>query len=216
MHEKGNNCSTGSATEYVATHGPEINTRTSGWNTCCRPFLQRYYKMSGRGRGRRGERRDSTIEEISSGGPACVIVVIIPPVEQLVRQSSQESGHSSGQGPSHGNSQKGFRRKQKRQASQFRKLKSPKQPKLHAGQCRAGQNVCYKCGFPGHIIKTCPKSRQLVTSRTYVMTTDQANPDPTAGTVKFAKKPPIEPDRVAVGLCVTVPSGEDLVSHDVF
>ncbi|KZV32587.1 hypothetical protein F511_15752 [Dorcoceras hygrometricum] len=88
------------------------------------------YKMSGRGRGRGrcGERRGSTIEEVSSGGPACVIVVITPPVEQLVRQSSQESGHSSGQGPSHGNTQKGFRHKQKRQASQFRKLKSPKQP----------------------------------------------------------------------------------------
>ncbi|KZV48735.1 hypothetical protein F511_19502 [Dorcoceras hygrometricum] len=90
------------------------------------------YKMSGRGRGRFEERRGSTIEEVSSGGPACVIVVIIPPVEQLVRQSSQESGHSSGQGPSHGNSQKVFRHKQKRQASQFRKLKSPKQPKTGA------------------------------------------------------------------------------------
>ncbi|KZV18085.1 hypothetical protein F511_25716 [Dorcoceras hygrometricum] len=77
------------------------------------------YKMSGRGRGRGrcGERRGSTIEKVSSGGPACVIVVITPPVEQLVRQSSQESGHSSGQGPSHGNSQKGFRHKQKRQDS---------------------------------------------------------------------------------------------------
>ncbi|KZV36827.1 hypothetical protein F511_03551 [Dorcoceras hygrometricum] len=112
----------------VSEHGPEINTRTSGLNSCCRPFLQRYYKMSGRGRGRGrcGEIRGSTIEEVSSGGPACVIVVITPPVEQLVRHSSQESGNSSSQGPSHGNSQKGFRHKQKRQASQFRKLKSPK------------------------------------------------------------------------------------------
>ncbi|KZV50929.1 hypothetical protein F511_06815 [Dorcoceras hygrometricum] len=190
--------------------------------------------------------KGSTIEEVSSGGPACVKVVNSTS-RALVRQSSQESGHSSGQGPSHGNSQKGFRHKQKHQASQFRKLKSPKQPKTcqqksleqqpqpsnlaprmnikptcracnkkHDGQCRAGQNVWYKCGLLVHIIKTCPMSRKLVTSRTYVMTTDQANPDPTAGTVKFAKKPPIGPDRVAVGLCVTVPSGEDLVSHDVF
>ncbi|KZV20829.1 hypothetical protein F511_42366 [Dorcoceras hygrometricum] len=85
--------------------------------------------MSGRGRGRHGERRGSTIKEVSSGGPACVIVVITPPVEQLVRQSSQGSGHPSGQGPIHGNSQKGLSRKQKRQASQFRKQKSPKQSK---------------------------------------------------------------------------------------
>ncbi|KZV31332.1 hypothetical protein F511_15160 [Dorcoceras hygrometricum] len=98
------------------------------------------YKMSGRGRGRGrcGERRGSTIEEVSSGGPACVIVVITPPVEQLVRQSSQESVHSSGQGPSHGNSQKGFRHKKKHQASQFRKLKSPKQPKTGFPGCSAG------------------------------------------------------------------------------
>ncbi|KZV46100.1 Formin-like protein [Dorcoceras hygrometricum] len=86
-------------------------------------------KMSGRGRGRRGERRGSTIKEVSLGGPACVIVVITPPVEQLVRQPSQGSGHPSGQGPIHGNYQKGLSRKQKRQASQFRKQKSPKQSK---------------------------------------------------------------------------------------
>ncbi|KZV27172.1 hypothetical protein F511_28473 [Dorcoceras hygrometricum] len=85
--------------------------------------------MSGRGRGRRGEKRGSTIKEVSLGGPACVIVVITPPVEQLVRQPSQGSGHPSGQGPIHGNFQKGLSRKQKRQASQFRKQNSPKQSK---------------------------------------------------------------------------------------
>ncbi|KZV52083.1 hypothetical protein F511_41574 [Dorcoceras hygrometricum] len=139
------------------------------------------------GRGRRGERRCSTTEEVS-GGPACVVVVIAPPVEQLVRQSNQGSGHSLGQGPSHWNSQKGFRHKQKRQASQFKKQKSPKRPKIdqqesleqqpqpsnlaprmnikpncpacnkkHVGQCRVGKDGCYRCGIQGHIARKCPK-----------------------------------------------------------
>ncbi|KZV35326.1 hypothetical protein F511_38620 [Dorcoceras hygrometricum] len=82
-----------------------------------------------------------------------------------------------------------FHMGKKRQASQFRKQKSPKQPKTdqqesleqqpsnlapmmnikptcptcnkkHAGQCRAGQDGCYKCGVQGHIATNFPKPKQ--------------------------------------------------------
>ncbi|KZV25432.1 hypothetical protein F511_18944 [Dorcoceras hygrometricum] len=42
------------------------------------------------------------------------------------------------------------------------RLECPKCHKNHPGQCRLGQNVCYKCGMPGRILKYCPKSKQLV------------------------------------------------------
>ncbi|KZV22007.1 hypothetical protein F511_38978 [Dorcoceras hygrometricum] len=58
----------------------------------------------------------------------------------------------------------------------------PKCHKNHLGQYRLGQNVCYKCGMPGHILKNCPKLKQLVTSRAFVMTAEQAPPDSTVVT----------------------------------
>ncbi|KZV20902.1 hypothetical protein F511_27771 [Dorcoceras hygrometricum] len=36
--------------------------------------------------------------------------------------------------------------------------------------------------MPGHILKNCPKSKQLVTSRAFVMTADQAPPESTVVT----------------------------------
>ncbi|KZV18905.1 hypothetical protein F511_12010 [Dorcoceras hygrometricum] len=116
----------------------------------------------------------------------------------------------------------------------------PKCQKNHLGPCRKGQNVCYRCGLPGHVIKDCPKSKQMVTSRAYVLTIEQANPDSTVATGKilivgipslalidsgathsfiaadFAKKLPVKPDQLTMGFCVTVPSGEELISHDLF
>ncbi|KZV54084.1 hypothetical protein F511_37728 [Dorcoceras hygrometricum] len=139
-------------TPMIALDFSGTKNQSAGHNVA----LKQIAGMSGRGRGRRGERRGSTTEEVSSGGPACVIVVITPPVEQLVRQSSQGSGHSSGQGPSHWNSQKGFRDKQKRQASQFKKQKSPKRPKTDQKESLEQQPQPSNLAPRMNIKPTCP------------------------------------------------------------
>ncbi|KZV55057.1 hypothetical protein F511_33529 [Dorcoceras hygrometricum] len=39
--------------------------------------------------------------------------------------------------------------------------------------------TCVKCGNPGHISRNCQQSKQLITSKAYVMTADQVEPDST-------------------------------------
>ncbi|KZV45869.1 hypothetical protein F511_35057 [Dorcoceras hygrometricum] len=114
-------------------------------------------------------------------------------LEFLVEQSIQRSELCSGQGSSQENPQKDFRRKQKRQVSLIKKQKSldqlpqPSNPtprmntkpicsrcrKNHYGQCRAGQDGCYRCGTLGHIAKFCPKLKQPTTGKESVMASDQ-------------------------------------------
>ncbi|KZV54982.1 alcohol dehydrogenase class-3-like [Dorcoceras hygrometricum] len=55
----------------------------------------------------------------------------------------------------------------------------PKCRKKHAGQCRAGQGVCYKFCTPGQFVKECPLLKQLTTGGVCVMTAYQVNPDTT-------------------------------------
>ncbi|KZV27810.1 hypothetical protein F511_37252 [Dorcoceras hygrometricum] len=45
--------------------------------------------------------------------------------------------------------------------------------KNHYGQCRVGQDGCYRCGTLGHIAKFCPKLKQPKTGKESVMASDQ-------------------------------------------
>ncbi|XP_052881268.1 uncharacterized protein LOC128290084 [Gossypium arboreum] len=42
----------------------------------------------------------------------------------------------------------------------------PRCGRLHYGPCRAGENVCYKCGAPDHFVRECPEvaSREVTQS----------------------------------------------------
>ncbi|KZV20331.1 hypothetical protein F511_42632 [Dorcoceras hygrometricum] len=113
-------------------------------------------------------------------------------LECLVEQSIRRSELCSSQGSNKENPQKEFRRKRKRQVSPIKKQKSldqlpqPSNPnprmntkpicpscrKNHYGQCRFGQDGCYRCGTLGHIAKFCPKLNQPTTGKESVMASD--------------------------------------------
>ncbi|KZV36828.1 hypothetical protein F511_03552 [Dorcoceras hygrometricum] len=142
--------------------------------------------------------------DADSGDNSRILARIAQLLECLVEQSSRRSELRSSQGSSQENPQKEFRCKQKRQDSQFRKQKSPKQPKTdqqksleqqpqpsnlapmmnikptcptckkkHVGQCRSGQDGCYKCGVQGHIAKYCPNPKKPIDSIKCVVEADQ-------------------------------------------
>ncbi|KZV24825.1 hypothetical protein F511_13103 [Dorcoceras hygrometricum] len=48
--------------------------------------------------------------------------------------------------------------------------------KNQAGQCRVGQNVCYRFGDPGYITRKYPQPKQPITIRACMMRDDQENP----------------------------------------
>ncbi|KZV33744.1 hypothetical protein F511_30757 [Dorcoceras hygrometricum] len=131
--------------------------------------------------------------DADSGDNSRILARIAQLLECLVEQSSRRSEPCSGQGSSQDNPQKEFRRKRKHQVSLIKKQKSldqlpqPSNPnprmntkpicpscrKNHYGQCRVGQDGCYRCGTLAHIAKFCPKLKQPTTGKESVMASDQ-------------------------------------------
>ncbi|KZV58606.1 hypothetical protein F511_43928 [Dorcoceras hygrometricum] len=131
--------------------------------------------------------------DADSGDNSRILARIAQLLECLVEQSSRRSEPCSGQGSSQENPQKEFRRKRKCQVSLIKKQKSldqfshpsnptpmmntkpicPRCRKNHYGQCKFGQDGCYRCGTLGHISKFCPKLKQSTTGKESVMASDQ-------------------------------------------
>ncbi|KZV33249.1 hypothetical protein F511_42380 [Dorcoceras hygrometricum] len=123
--------------------------------------------------------------DADSGDNSRILARIAQLLECLVEQSSRRSELCSSQVSSQENPQKEFRRKRNLQVSPIKKQKSldqlpqPSNPtprmntkpicpscrKNHYGQCRVGQDGCYRCGTLGHIAKFCPKLKQPTTGK---------------------------------------------------
>ncbi|XP_042386891.1 uncharacterized protein LOC121978641 [Zingiber officinale] len=108
--------------------------------------------------------------------------------------------------------------------------------RYHYGQCLWGTYKYFKCGGDGHKAKECPKLREPVTGRTFVMHAKEAEPDTTlitgrisiAGVATYAlldsgathsfifetfvKRLEILPEDKGIVFRVTGPSGEQMLS----
>ncbi|KZV13655.1 hypothetical protein F511_45185 [Dorcoceras hygrometricum] len=76
--------------------------------------------------------------------------------------------------------------------------------KNHYGQCRVGQDGCYRCGTLGHIAKFCPKLEQPTTGKESIMAYDQE----TSVTIEISEASKCSwevPTRVSVHAVVRLP-----------
>ncbi|XP_042422874.1 uncharacterized protein LOC122010411 [Zingiber officinale] len=100
-------------------------------------------------------------------------------------QQQQQQNKKSYTGPQKGQGQSKFQGKMKQSPQEATAVKTEEKPlckecnRQHYGQCLWGTYKCFKCGGDGHKAKECPKLREPVTGRAFVMHAKEAEPDTT-------------------------------------